>query len=221
MKKALTLFAALCMSAAAFAQNAESTPKQIGYLGVSAGAQVFNGMNDSRLDFGDRVAPVIELTGGVWVTQAIALDLNLSGAQFRGLYAYPFGNQHFQTSDQHITDGNVYTFDQRGWYLQADVNARFDLNTLFWGYKYNRHHHFVPYFGGGVATGSCGHSGGPAGLINLGLQYKYNITPNWAVFGDFKSTWIGKGLENEVCDEHSLHNVYGLRIGFSYTFMTK
>lgn len=221
MKKTFTLIAALCMGVAAFAQNAETTPKQIGYIGVNAGAQVFNGMNDNRLGFGDRVAPVVELNGGVFVTQAIALDLNLSTAQFRGLYAYPFTGQHFQTGEVHVTDGNPYTYDQRGWYLQADVNARFDLNTLIWGYKYNRHHHFIPYFGGGVATGACAQNGRPAGLINLGLQYKYSFTPNWAVFGDFKSTWVGKGLENEVCEDHSLHNVYGLRLGFSYTFMTK
>lgn len=218
MKKTFILIAALCMAATAFAQS-EDTRKQVAYVGVNGGAQVFNGVNDSRLSFGDRIAPVFGVTGGVWLAPAFAVDANFTYAKFEGVYGYPVLDQHFQTGE--MINNDKYSFYQRGWYYQFDLNFHLDLNTAIWGYRADRKNHLVPYAGIGVVASAESEDCGAAPALNLGLQYKYNFTPNWGLFADFKSSWTNKALEKETCQEHILHNAYGLRLGVTYTFLTK
>ena len=175
-------------------------------------------MDDNQLDFGDRVASANTIEVGNWLTNWMALEGTLSVNQFRGAYTTPRLDKHFTSSDL-IEDGALRNQDGVYWHVAANLKA--DLNTLFFGYDYNRKHHFLPHVGIGTASGFGGHNSKLVLALGAGLQYQYAINPNWALVADFDSNWFGEKLDNEHCTEHDFHNSIGLKLGVCYTFTKK
>lgn len=227
MKKIYIVIIALCLCPAIYAgqshieqtttaEDSARTDKPLHwYIGVDAGAQIFDGMCDSRLSFGSRIAPVGSVTFGREINNWLNLDVNVSVAGFRGLYVRPVEDKHFATNEAFDLDNKTYY--QKGTYMQFYARAGFDLNTIFAGYKASRKGSFVPYVGVGVATGlgrSLGVNNAAAALtLDYGLQYKLKVGSSVSLLWDFHGAAITKGLEGESCDEHSLHGIYGLKFG--------
>lgn len=187
------------------------------YAGVSVGTQVFNGMNDHKMDFADRLAPVFDVQVGKWINPWLALDANLSFADFKGIYNTPKEDKHFVT-DTRYGDDALSLRKQDGWYANFYVDAKFDLNNLFSANGEEQKHHVAPYIGLGFASGLKSDDSCFAPTMHLGLRYSYRINQSFAVTADLSNYWVTKDLESEVCNDHSMHDVYGLRLGISYNF---
>lgn len=209
MKKSLIIIAFLFATVMASAQSYSDGKNW--YVGLNAGAQVYNGMNDSMLPYGQRIGATVALSGGKWVTTWLAIDANFSASHFKGLYTTPRGDKHF-TTDKMFQDGALRY--QNGVYTSLDLNARFDLVSAIRGWNPELKHHVMPYVGTGLVCG--GEKGSLTHLFNTGLQYRYDIKPYLSLSVDLRNTFYGLKLENEGCKEHPMHNAYGIGIGLVY-----
>lgn len=216
MKKSI-IIACLLLSVAASAQSTGGGKDW--YLGLNVGPQVFNGVNDKFLPYGERIAPVGEISGGLWLNNWLTLDANVSAAQFKGLYTTPVGDKHF-TTDKMFENGSLRY--QNGAYMQIDANLRFDLVNAFAKEEANYHSHVLPYVGTGCAI-ALGKdlTNRAAFVLNAGIQYRYDILPTFGILAEFKNSWVTKQLDNENGCDHKFHWVYGIKAGFYVNILAK
>lgn len=198
------------MSSLAYAQKSW-------YAGAGIGAQVFCGMNDHQMDFGDRLAPTFDVKLGRWINPWFAIDANLSFAEFKGVYNTPKEDKHF-VSDTRFGDEALSFRKQEGWYTNFHVNAKFDLINILSNNVEDNRHHVAPYVGLGFASGLKSADACFAPTLHVGLEYRYQINNSCGVLADFNNYWVSKALENEDCDKHPMHCVSGLKVGFVYSF---
>ncbi len=189
------------------------------YAGVSGGVQVFTGMTDRHLSFGKTIAPVGGVTFGRYLNNWLSVDLNLTVAQFKGLYTRPVLDKHFATD--RCFDLGTQRYYQDGVYMQLYARAGFDLNTIIAGYKPDRKLSVVPYVGGGIASGlgkalNDVSNFAIAPTIDYGVELQINFCPLIAGIVDIHGNGVGLQLENEGCTEHSLHASYGARLGVRF-----
>lgn len=189
------------------------------YIGLNGGAQVFSGTADYHLPFGKAIAPVGGINFGRYINHWLNIDLNLTAAQFKGLYNRPVGDKHFATENCFDLDAQRYY--QQGAYLQLYARAGFDLNTIFGGYKPCRKTSFVPYVGGGIATGlgkNCADASnfGIVPTIDYGLEFLIRFCPVCTGVIDLHGNAVGIGLDNENCTVHAFHSSYGAKLGVRF-----
>ena len=190
------------------------------YVGLSGGAQIYTGMADKHLPFGKSIAPVGGVTFGRHFTNWLSVDLNLTAAQFKGVYTRPALEKHFATDRCFDLESQKYYQD--GTYMQLYARVGFDLNTIFAGYKQDRKLSVVPYVGGGIASGlgkaevSDVSNFAIAPTIDYGMELQINFSPRVAGIVDLHGNAIGLQLENEGCTEHSLHASYGAKLGVRF-----
>lgn len=189
------------------------------YIGLSAGPQIFTGMIDKHMSFWEALAPVGGVTFGRYLTKWLSLDLNLTAAQFKGLYVRPVEDKHFAT--ERCYDLNTQRYYQDGVYLQLYARLGFDLNTIFAGYKEDRKTAFVPYIGGGIVSGlgkNCADASNfaIAPTLDYGLEFHIRFSPLVTGLIDVHGNGVGLQMENEGCTEHDLHASYGAKIGVRF-----
>ena len=54
------------------------------FISVGAGGQVYFGDHDKQIDFGDRIAPALDIAIGKWVTPGIGIRFMYSGLKSKG-----------------------------------------------------------------------------------------------------------------------------------------
>ena len=186
------------------------------YIGANVGAQVFTGTTDKYLPFGQAIAPVGGFSFGRYINNWLNVDINLTAAQFKGLYARPVGDKHF-VSDK-VFDLDKQQYYQNGAYLQLYARAGFDFSTIIGGYEPTRRASFVPYVGLGMASGVGKNCSGFSNFgivpsLDYGLEFLYKISPRWTAVADLHGNGLGIKLDNEDCKVHTFHASYGLKLG--------
>ena len=222
MKKLLVSFAILLIGIAASARTEQDTVSQAArkwYAGLNAGVQVYSGMTDKYLPFKETLAPVGGASFGRYLNDWLSIDLNLAAAQFKGLYTRPAGEKHFTTDD--CFDLNAQRYYQKGAYIHCYARAGIDLNTLIAGYKEDRKTAFVPYVGGGVATGlgktfTDAENFAFAPTIDYGLEFLIRFCPDITGIIDIHNSAVGLQLDNEGCTEHAFHASFGAEFGVRF-----
>jgi len=212
---------AVCAVASAQTKAPESSGKgdyqrpRDKYVIFNAGAQFYSGMSDHHLSYAERLAPVGGVTFGRFMNNWLMLDGTITIAQFKGLYVREAEGKHFATN--RVYDLNSKTYYQNGAYTQAYVRAGLDLNSLIAGYKPSRRGSFVPYAGAGFAAGLdwcfSGSNLAVSPTLDYGLQYICKLDKDWSILLDFHGNGVGKAIEGEPCDKHSMHVSYGLKFG--------
>lgn len=119
------------------------------FVSAGAGAQVYFGDHDGQCNLGDRLAPNLDVAVGKWFTPGLGLRFMYSGLQVKGA-----------TQNGSFSDGEPVP-DKGGWgyWLQKQkfnmgnfhLEALFNLNNLFCGYREGRVWNISPYVGLGWA----------------------------------------------------------------------
>lgn len=164
MKK-ITLIAALMLSAAGFAANAQSVTyvedpsqgllnnqmKDNWFIQLEGGASVFMSPDDSKVEsFGKRIAPSFQLSVGKWFSPVFGLRLNATGFMAKGasdgMY-YEKGSIGLREDLDYAEDGYVA---QKAWFFGPNLDAMLNLTNWWCGYKADRVYNAVVYGGFGV-----------------------------------------------------------------------
>lgn len=224
MKKILFSFFVLliCLSASAQSgckSDSDSVAVRKWYIEANGGAQIFSGMTDKYLSFGESLAPVGGLGFGRYINSWLSFDLNASAAQFKGIYTRPVEDKHFATDE--CFDLNSQKYYQKGTYLQLYARIGLDLNSVFAGYREDRTLSFVPYVGGGIATGLGKNVSDVSNFaivptIDYGLELDIRISSTCTGLIDIHGNAVGLKLDNEGCTVHPFHASYGAKVGLRF-----
>lgn len=120
------------------------------FVSVGGGAQIYFGDHDRQCDFGDRLAPALDIAVGKWFTPGIGVRLMYSGLQAKGATQ--------KGALAHSTGGDVPGKGGDGYWLEKQkfdfgnfhADVLFNLTNLFGGYK-ERVWNISPYLGVGYA----------------------------------------------------------------------
>lgn len=224
MKRTLFIFISLLICLSAYAQSesksdSDSIAVRKWYIEVNGGAQIFSGMTDKYLPFGESVAPVGGMRFGRYLNNWLNIDLNATAAQFKGVYTRPVEKKHFATDE--CFDLNTQKYYQKGTYLQLYARMGFDLNTIFAGYKEDRTLSFVPYIGGGIATGVGKNvldisNFAIVPTLDYGIELNIRICSSCTGLIDIHGNAVGLKLDNEGCTVHPFHASYGAKVGLRF-----
>lgn len=112
------------------------------FISVGGGAQVYFGDNDSKADFGKRIAPTLDIAVGKWFTPGLGLRLEYSGLQAKGL-----GTMNAAYTEGAMNKKGLYKQKWNMMHLHGDV--MFNLTDMFCGHRENRVYSAIPYLGMG------------------------------------------------------------------------
>jgi len=190
------------------------------HIGIQGGAQVFFGRNDVKMNFGQRIAPDLQLTLGRKITPVIGIEAALTGAQFKGVYTNPETAQWFLTGKLYTNESHKgeYMYWQKGCYMGAYLNLLFDFSTWFGGLNPDRVSSFIPYIGSGWVFGVGNNRGTTAPSIDAGLIYDLRLA-EWISFQlNARGALVKAGFGGETCDEHFFHGSVNLAAGVAFRF---
>lgn len=236
MKKNL-LFAAVCALAVSpvFAQTSDreetvySTDKykvetnrfwNNWFITVGAGAQVYFGDHDKQCDFGDRIAPALDVAVGKWFTPGIGVRLMYSGLKVKGATKHP-GDPNAVSS--HGTGDPVKGGGAPHWLEKQKFNmsnlhmdVMFNLSNLFCGYNPKRVWNVSPYLGVGWA-----HVGDKPRFnditANVGLLNTWRLCDALDLNLDVRGFLVNDEFDGERGDERG-EGMVTATIGLTYKF---
>ncbi len=110
------------------------------FISAGGGAQVYFGDNDSKADFGKRIAPTLDIAVGKWFTPGLGLRLEYSGLQAKGL-----GTMNAAYTEGTANNKGLYKQKWNMMHLHGDV--MFNLTDMFCGYREDRVYSAIPYVG--------------------------------------------------------------------------
>lgn len=125
------------------------------FISAGGGAQVYFGDHDRQCDFGDRIAPALDVMVGKWFTPGIGLRLGYSGLKIKGATKHP-GDKNEDSA--HGTGVDVDGGGAPHWLEKQKFNmgnfhadVLFNFSNLFCGYNPARVWNSSPYIGLGWA----------------------------------------------------------------------
>jgi len=189
------------------------------HFSAEAGTQVYFGMSDSKMSFGERLTPTINISIGRSFTHVIGIDLLLSATQFKGVCS-PLAKDAFFLTSQLYKSSNPdeKLMLQKGYYMNLAALMTVNLTNWFGGVNPARRSGVVWNVGGGWAHGFGCDRGANAPTINTGFVYNYYFTPRLALDIDLYGALVGSYFEGEHCNEHAFHGFTGLTAGITYRF---
>lgn len=125
------------------------------FISVGAGGQVYFGDHDRQCDFGDRLAPALDIAVGKWFTPGIGVRLMYSGLQQRGATKHPgdkYEDSAHGTGDP-VQGGGAPHWLEKQKFNMGNIHADvlFNFSNLFCGYNPKRVWNCSPYAGLGWA----------------------------------------------------------------------
>lgn len=206
--------ALVAISSSAFAQKDMLTNRFIDnwFIEIGAGAQVFEGQQDQRGDFGDRITPAFEVAIGKWITPSVGVRVQAYGLEGKG----------FNDASGMYIKGNpdangLYEESFDYWSIHADYMV--NLNNFFGGYKEKRVWQIIPYIGAGMAQidGDTQRAEkhtrfvGFAGLIN-----KFRINHWLDVNIEAKQMFANDGFDGNTMGSRKVDGMSTVTIGLTY-----
>lgn len=209
---------ALCTTLCAGAQNEGRN----WYLGADGGIQLFNGYEDKYMDFVDRIqAPTFQVTLGRNIIPGFSLDGNVAMCNMVGLYKYFDYNANFTSQEFYDNESTIAAVEnlhiQDGWYVHAYLRAGVDLLNIGKDPQQAKKSHLSPFLGAGFAWGTSSNRGSSSSpTIVYGLNYGYDVCRSCRCYIEANCHSLEDKLEGEMCEIHSLHSVYSLRLGLMF-----
>lgn len=167
---------------------------------------MYFGDNDSKLDFGKRLAPALDIAVGKWFTPGIGLRIAYNGLQAKGAALF---------EDDAYVKGGVMS---NGYYKQKWNIANFhgdvmlNLTNMFCGYKEDRLYSFIPYVGAGWVHSWTKPTDDNIGF-NLGLINRFRLSSAL----DFNVEMRSLFMKNTLAGENK-EAMLGLTVGVTYKF---
>ena len=175
-----------------------NTSRHDWFISVGAGGQGYFGDHDRQCDFGDRLAPALDIAVGKWFTSGIGVRLMYSGLQQRGATKHPGDpneDSAHGTGDPVKGGGAPHWLEKQKFNISnIHADVMFNLVQLFgkqesdWGIS--------PYVGIGWAhVGGSPKADGVSG--NFGLLTSYNLNSRLALNLDVRGVLMKDGMDGE------------------------
>lgn len=121
------------------------------FVSVGGGGQIYFGDHDRQCDFGDRIAPALDVNVGKWFTPGIGVRLGYSGLQQRG--ATQKGTPAHSTGEDVPGKGGAGYWLEKQKFDMGNIHADvlFNMLNLLCGYNENRKFDLSLYGGVGWA----------------------------------------------------------------------
>lgn len=196
------------------------------FVSVGGGAQIFFGDHDKQADFGDRLAPNLDIAVGKWFTPGIGIRFMYSGLQIKGATKLE-GN----TTGEDVAHGTGKPLDgikgqmgggyelQHSKFDMANFHADvlFNLSNLLCGYKADRFYNLSAYAGLGWARVFKSPNAKEVSA-NVGILNSFRINKKFDVQLDVRGMFVnerfdgedGTGLGNNAWGEGLLSASLGL-----------
>ncbi len=234
MKKILFAFAALLtVSAGAYAQDVQVVETRsgevievfefenpvrefnYGFISVTGGTRIYGGDVQDKLEFGDRLAPVMDASIGKMFNPYIGFRLQWTGWDSYGATNSELtkfaGGLVRNTNDVYTNDFNLnYTHFDLLWNLSNSLGKA--RESRFWD--------FVPYVGvGWVNLNKVGHYPENRLGVNAGLLNQFRLSPSVDILLDFQAMGTNHNIDDVVLEDGKAFDITtSLRLGVAYNF---
>lgn len=174
------------------------------FISGGVGAQMYFGDNASKADFGQRIAPALDITVGKWFTPGIGLRVAYNGLQAKSA-ALDANAPYVQSKES--------GYYKQKWNL-ANVHADVMLNltNMICGYREDRLYSFIPYAGAGVLHSWTDPSYNELGL-NAGLINRFRLSSALDLNVELRGVLMKNSFGNSGPE-----GLGGLTVGITYKF---
>ncbi|MCD8186002.1 MAG: OmpA family protein [Rikenellaceae bacterium] len=213
------LFVLLTVSAGAVSAQDYSTFRNpdrefnYGFITVSGGALVYYGDLTSHREFGDRIAPIMDVSLGKMFNPYIGARLQWSGWN---AYGVAVEGARFQGGLLRDHD-NLYKNDFFLNYTHVDL--LWNLSNSVGGPKESRFWDFVPYIGVGWVN-ACKDGARPSNRFgaNVGILQQMRLSPAVDILLDVHLMGTHKNTDGIVTGKHDIDMALSASLGLAYNF---
>lgn len=195
------------------------------FVSVGGGAQIFFGDHDRQADFGDRIAPNLDIAVGKWFTPGIGVRLMYSGLKVKG--ATKWDNDPYYDSahgtGKPVKGGGAPHYLQKQEFRMANFHADvlFNMSNLLFGYKESRVYNLSAYAGVGYAR--CFDAPGAKEVsMNIGFLNTFRLCDALLLNLDIRGMMVQDRFDGEVgYAQHRNSDAEGLlsaSLGLTYRF---
>lgn len=189
------------------------------FVSVGGGAQVYFGDHDKQADFGDRLAPALDVFVGKWFTPGIGLRLGYSGLSVKGA-TQKGALSHSTGEDVPGKGGNGYWLEKQKFNMgnfHADV--MFNFSNLLCGYNPKRVWNSTPYVGLGWARVWESPSAKEVSA-NIGWLNSFRLCDALDLNVDVRGMFVNDRFDNEGGGRFGEGSL-SATIGLAYKFKTR
>ncbi|MCH4156161.1 MAG: OmpA family protein [Muribaculaceae bacterium] len=160
------------------------------FISLEGGANVLMSRDDSHLGFGDRIAPVINLSFGKWFSPLLGVRIGVDGYQAKGVFdmANYDGDVIGARMDTH-KDGNMTYYKQKFIQFGPKADVLFNLTNWICGYRPGRFYNAIFYMGGSEHWVYQKPYTVTRGTVTTTGDYKFGASHNLALGGGLLNTF--------------------------------
>lgn len=175
------------------------------FVSVGGGGQIFFGDHDRQADFGDRIAPNLDIAVGKWFTPGIGIRFMYSGLQIKGATKLE-GN----STGEDVAHGTGKPLDgvkgqmgggyelQHSKFDMANFHADvlFNLSNLLCGYKADRFYNLSAYAGLGYARVFKSPNAKEVSA-NIGILNSFRLNNHFDIQLDVRGMFVNERFDGE------------------------
>lgn len=181
------------------------------FISAGAGAQFYVGEWDSKLSFGKRLSPSVDVNIGKWFTPGIGVRFGYNGVSAKG--ATP---KVGLSTGEEIGGANSGVYKSKFHYYSFRGDAMFNLSNILCGYNEKRLYSFIPYAGFGVMKATTG-SKQTEFAGHLGLLNTFRLCPALDLNLDLRGTLVEDDFDGETGGCRG-EGMFSATIGLTYKF---
>lgn len=184
-----------------------------GFIAVSGGALVYYGDLTSHREFGDRIAPIMDVSLGKMFNPYIGIRL-----QWSGWNAYGVGVEGARFQGGLLRDeDNLYKND---FFLNyAHVDLLWNMSNSFGGPKESRFWDILPYVGvGWVNASKDGARPSNRVGVNVGILQQMRLSPSVDILLDVRLMGTNPNTDGIVTGNHNFDMALSASLGLAYNF---
>lgn len=170
------------------------------FITAGGGAQIYFGDHDKQCDFGDRIAPAVDVMVGKWFTPGIGVRVGYSGFKIKGATKHP-GDPNYDSSHgtgENVGNGAAPHYLEKQSFDMANFHADvlFNFSNLFFGYNPERVWNSSPYVGIGWARVWKTPSAKEVSA-NIGWLNSFRISKAFAINVDVRGMFVNDRFDGE------------------------
>ena len=183
------------------------------FFSAGGGAQIYFGKSDTHGNFGDRIAPALDISLGKWITPAVGVRLQYSGLKAKG----------WSNGDLPYSYGNA---DSKGYYKEKfnTMNLRGDflwnISNAIGGERTDRFWNFVPFVGAGWARSTGNNTSRDELAATVGLLHNLRLSDALDLNIEMKSTFVNQRFAYTEGGK-GVNAIGAVTAGLTYKFMTR
>lgn len=188
------------------------------FVGVAGGVNYYMGENDSKMDFGDRLAPAVQAYIGKWITPCVGVRVGYYGIKAKG-FTYNKNNAFVQDAYQN-------GYEQKMNYNQLRGDFMWNISNAISGYRKDRFWDIAPYAGVGVAWAASehkvkgSHNKNYELSISAGLYNMFRLTEALDLTVDLNAAYVNQRFDGETGGSRA-EAIASASIGLAYNFCNR